>query len=148
MQILAFLLTTWRPDETRYVFFAKLPLCMLLLCGHNATDGAKQRLKPVFHLATTCSRDAKRKQESGTVMVKIGWRKNSPRTCRTCSYFFVCSREQVRQVENRLKSDVETVHLPLFAITRHCDLRHRVITYDTSGLPARLQRALSTMAEV
>ena len=37
-----------------------------------------------------------------TSLVKIGWRKNSPRTSRKRSYFFVCSREQSRQVENML----------------------------------------------
>ena len=37
-----------------------------------------------------------------TWLVKIGWRKNSPRTSRKRSYFFVCSREQIRLVENRL----------------------------------------------
>ena len=35
-------------------------------------------------------------------MVKIGLRKNSPPTSRKRSYFFVCSREQIRLVENGL----------------------------------------------
>ena len=38
------------------------------------------------------------------MLVKISWQKNSPRTSRKRSYFFVCLREQIRQVENRLKS--------------------------------------------
>ena len=37
-------------------------------------------------------------------LVKIGWRKNLPRTSRNRSYFFVCSRKQICQVENRLKA--------------------------------------------
>ena len=55
-----------------------------------------------FSTRRICSRDAKRKQESGNVLVKIGWRKNSPQTSRKRSYFFVCSREQIRLVENGL----------------------------------------------
>ena len=39
-----------------------------------------------------------------TWLVKIGWRKNSPRTSRKRSYFFVCSREQIRLVENGLNT--------------------------------------------
>ena len=39
-----------------------------------------------------------------TWLVKIGWRKNSPRTSRKRSYFFVCLREQIRLVENGLKT--------------------------------------------
>ena len=39
-----------------------------------------------------------------TWLVKIGWLKNSPRTSRKRSYFFVCSREQIRLVENGLKA--------------------------------------------
>ena len=56
----------------------------------------------LFSTWRLCSRDAKRKQVSGNVIDKIGWRKNSPRTSRKRSYLFVCSREQSRQVENRL----------------------------------------------
>ena len=48
-------------------------------------------------------------------LVKIGWRKNSPRTSRKRSYFFVCLREQSRQVENRLKVVFHS-KLPIFAI--------------------------------
>ena len=39
-----------------------------------------------------------------TWLVKIGSRKNSPRTSRKRSYFFVCSREQIRLVENGLNA--------------------------------------------
>ena len=39
-----------------------------------------------------------------TWLVKIGWRKNLPRTSWNCSYFFACLREQIRQVENRFNS--------------------------------------------
>ena len=41
-----------------------------------------------------------------TWLVKIGWRKNSPRTSRKRSYFFVCSREQIRLVENGLNVQI------------------------------------------
>ena len=37
-------------------------------------------------------------------LIKIGRRKNSPRTSRKRSYFFVCSREQIRLVENGLNA--------------------------------------------
>ena len=43
-----------------------------------------------------------------TLLVKIGWRKNSPRTSRKSSYFFVCSREQIRQVENGLNQVLDS----------------------------------------
>ena len=60
----------------------------------------------LFSTWRLCSRDAKRKQETGTNWLakpaKIGWRKNSPRTNRNRSYILVCSPEQIRQVENRL----------------------------------------------
>ena len=39
-----------------------------------------------------------------TCKLSIGWRKNSPRTSRKRSYFFVYSREQIRLVENGLKA--------------------------------------------
>ena len=53
----------------------------------------------LFSTWRLCSRDAKRKQESG----KRDWLKLAgEKIRRDCSYFFVCSREQVRQVENRL----------------------------------------------
>ena len=41
-------------------------------------------------------------KNSATWLVKIGWRKKSPRTSRNRSYFFLCSCEQIRQVENGL----------------------------------------------
>ena len=61
-------------------------------------------VKPIFHLATLFARrEAKTRIRQRDWFSKIGWRKNSPRTSRKRSYFFVCSREQSRQVENRLK---------------------------------------------
>ena len=44
---------------------------------------------------------------------KIGWRKKSPRASRNRSYFFVCSCEQIRQVENRL-------NIILYILVRAC----------------------------
>ena len=49
-------------------------------------------------------REAKTRIRQRDWYVKIGWQKNSPRTSRKRSYSFVCSREQSRQVENRLKT--------------------------------------------
>ena len=65
--------------------------------------GTHDAMLSLFSTWRLYSRDAKRKQESGNV-IKIGWRKNSPRTSMKRSYFFVCSREQSRQVDNRLYS--------------------------------------------
>ena len=54
-----------------------------------------------------------------TWLVKISWRKNSPRTSRKRYYFFVCSREQSRQVENRLKI-CSMISVPSGLVARLC----------------------------
>ena len=41
-------------------------------------------------------------KNSATWLVKIGWRKKFPGTNKNRSHFFLCSREQIRQVENGL----------------------------------------------
>ena len=60
-------------------------------------------LKPIFHLATLFARREAKTRIRQRDWLKLAGEKNSPRTSRNRSYLFVCSREQIRQVENRLK---------------------------------------------
>ena len=60
-------------------------------------------LKPIFHLMTLFAR-----REAKTRIRQTDWLKLAgEKIRRDCSYFFVCSREQIRQVENRLYDKCE-----------------------------------------
>ena len=58
-------------------------------------------LKPIFHLPTLFARrEAKTSIRQRNWLTLVG---EKIRREQECSYFLVCSREQSRQVENRLK---------------------------------------------
>ena len=73
------------------------------------SESSNHRVKPIFHLTTLFARrEAKTRirQRDWLKLAgeKIRRQKNSPRTSRNRSYFFVYSREQIRQMKNRLNA--------------------------------------------
>ena len=67
----------------------------------------KRQTKARFPLGEFVRATRSENKNPATWLVKIGWRKKSPRTSRKRSYVFVCSREQIRfnrLVENGLKA--------------------------------------------
>ena len=70
-----------------------------------------ENIKARFPLGEFVRATRSENKNPATWLVKIGWRKNSPRTSRKRSYFFVCSREQIRLVENGLKGRSPTIFM-------------------------------------
>ena len=61
-------------------------------------------VKPIFHLATLFARREAKTRIGQREWLKLAGEKIRREQSRKHSYFFVCSREQSRQVENRLKA--------------------------------------------
>ena len=72
-----------------------------LIQFNNETE-APSRTEARFPLGDFVRATRSENKNPALWLVEIGWRKNSPRTSKNCSYFFVCSHEQSRQVKNRL----------------------------------------------
>ena len=99
--------------------------------GKNLEKKLNKKSKARFPLGEFVCATRSENKNPATWLVKIGWRKNSPRTSRKRSYFFVCSREQIRQVENSLKTvigwNTETSHYQRLSIV--ITLHHAILIY-------------------
>ena len=69
------------------------------------------KTKAYFPLGDFIRATRSENKNPATCLFKTGWGKNSPRTSRKRFYFFVCSREQSRQVESRLKLTFKCAYL-------------------------------------
>ena len=65
--------------------------------------GKKNYLKPIFHLATLFARREAKTRIRQRDWLKLAGEKIRRKQVGRVPTFFVCSREQSRQVENRLK---------------------------------------------
>ena len=63
----------------------------------------KKRLKPIFHLATFFARREAKTRIRQHDWLKLAGKKIRREQVGSVPTFFVCSREQIRLVENRLK---------------------------------------------
>ena len=66
----------------------------------NLTPNLTLSLKPVFHLANLLAREQAKSECDWLVMTSVFVASKS-------SCFFLCSREQIRQVENRLNTNIK-----------------------------------------
>ena len=94
-----FLVAMIAAKDMKCVLFSNLALSTLL-----ALMNVLVRFKAYFPLGDFIRATRSENKNLATSLVKIGWRKNSPRTSRKRSYFFLCSRKQIGQVENRFNA--------------------------------------------
>ena len=91
-------------NKPKYETNIRLPMQRYTIHLITSARRSHRLFLSLFFTWRLCSRDAKRKQESG----KRDWLKLAgEKIRRDCSYFFVCSREQIHQVENRLYDKCE-----------------------------------------
>ena len=88
-------------------------ITLLLLNIHHQQLHHFTIIKPVFHLATLFARRETKTRIRHRDWLKLAGKKKSLRTSRNCPYFFVCSLEQSRLVENGLYFYHHSPHLSL-----------------------------------